>query len=99
MNKCKTANTIILVEGEKILQEEKAIAITFNNYFTDVAHCLGLKKKNIGLENSLSKIVKTFRNFESIKNIKESQQAAENSSFSIKTISEEEVKIAIGKVI
>ena len=99
MNKCKTANTIILVEGEKILQEEKAIAITFNNYFTDVTHSLGLKKKNIGLENSLSKIVKTFRNFESIKNIKESQQAAENSSFSTKTISEEEVKIAIGKVI
>ena len=99
MNKCKTANTIILAEGEKILQEEKAIAITFNNYFTDVTHSLGLKKKNIGLENSLSKIVKTFRNFESIKNIKESQQAAENSSFSIKTISEEEVKIAIGKVI
>ena len=99
MNKCKTANPIILVEDEKILQEEKAIAITFNNYFTDVTHSLGLKKKNIGLENSLSKIVKTFRNFESIKNIKESQQAAENSSFSIKTISEEEVKIAIGKVI
>ena len=99
MNKCKTANTIILVEDEKILQEEKAIAITFNNYFTDVTHSLGLKKKNIGLENSLSKIVKTFRNFESIKNIKESQQAAENSSFSIKTISGEEVKIAIGKVI
>ena len=99
MNKCKTANTIILVEDEKILQEEKAIAITFNNYFTDATHSLGLKKKNIGLENSLSKIVKTFRNFESIKNIKESQQAAENSSFSIKTISEEEVKIAIGKVI
>ena len=81
------------------MQEEKAIAITFNNYFTDVTHSLGLKKKNIGLENSLAKIVKTFRNFESIKNIKESQQAAENSSFSIKTISEEEVKIAIGKVI
>ena len=99
MNKCKTANTIVFVEDEKILQEEKAIAITFNNYFTDVTHSLGLKKKNIGLENSLSKIVKTFRNFESIKNIKESQQAAENSSFSIKTISEEEVKIAIGKVI
>ena len=99
LNKCKTANTIILVEDEKILQEEKAIAITFNNYFTDVTHSLGLKKKNIGLENSLSKIVKTFRNFESIKNIKESQQAAENSSFSIKTISEEEVKIVIGKVI
>ena len=94
-NKCKTANKIILVEDEKILQDEKAIANTFNNYFTDVTHSFGLKKKNIGLENSLSKIVKTFRNFESIKKIKESQQGAENSSFSFKVISEEEVKNAI----
>ena len=34
-NKCKTANTIILVEDEKILQDEKTIANTFNNYSTD----------------------------------------------------------------
>ena len=72
-NKCKTANAIILVEDEEILQDEKATASTFNNYFTDVAHSLGLKKKNIGLEDNLSKIVKNFRNFESIKKIKESQ--------------------------
>ena len=72
-NKCKTTNTIILVEDEEILQDEKATASTFNNYFTDVAHSLGLKKKNIGLEDNLSKIVKNFRNFESIKKIKESQ--------------------------
>ena len=39
--------------------------------------------------------MKTFRNFESIKKIKESQQGAENSSFSFKVISEEEVKNAI----
>ena len=76
------------------MQDEKAIACTFNNYFTDVIYSLRLKKENIGLENSLSKIVKNFRNFESIK-IKESQQAAENSSFSFKVISEEEVKNAI----
>ena len=72
-NKCKTANTIILVENEKKSQDEKAIANTFNNYFTDVTHSLGLKEKNIGLENTLSKIVKNSRNFESIKKIKESQ--------------------------
>ena len=94
-NKCKTANTIILVENDKILQDDKAIAKTFINYFTDVTHSLGLKKKNIGLENTLSKIVKNFRNFESIKKIKESQQAAENSSFSFKVISEEEVQNTI----
>ena len=71
-NKCKTPNTIILFENEKIWQDLKAIANTFINYFTDVTHSLGLKKKNIGLENDLSKILKNFRNSESIKKIKES---------------------------
>ena len=50
--KCKTKNAIILVEDEKILLDEKAIANTFNNYFTDVTYSLGLKKKKIGLENT-----------------------------------------------
>ena len=94
-NKCKTANAIVLVEDEKILQDEKAIANTFNNHLTDVTHSLGLTKKNIGHENTLSKIVETFRDFESIKKIKESRQGAENSSFSFKIITEEEVKNAI----
>ena len=62
---------------------------------TDVTHSLGLTKKDIGLENTLSKIVKNFRNSERIKKSKESQQAAGNSSFSIKVISEEEVQNAI----
>ena len=88
-NKCKTANTIILVENDKV------IANNFINYFTDATHSLGLNKKNVGLENTLSKIVKHFRNSESIKKIKESQQAAENSSFLFKVISVEEVKCAI----
>ena len=48
LSKCKTANTIILVEDEKVLQDEKATANTFNNYFTDVTHSVGLKKRNIG---------------------------------------------------
>ena len=39
--------------------------------------------------------MKNCRNFESLKKIKESQEAAENSSFSSKVISEEEVKNAI----
>ena len=81
-NKCKTANTIILVEDEKILHDRKAAANTFNNYFTDVTHSLGLKKKNIGLENTLSKIV-------------ESLEGVENFLFLFKVISEEEVKNAI----
>ena len=51
------------------MQEEKAIANAFDNYFTDVTHSLGLKKKNNGFENAYSKIMKTFRKFESIKMI------------------------------
>ena len=39
-NKCKTANAIILVEDEKILQDEKAIANTFHKCFADVTHSL-----------------------------------------------------------
>ena len=90
-NNRKTANTIILVEDEKILKDKKAIINTFTNYFTSVTHSLGLKT----LDNTLSKIVKNFRNFERIKKIKESLQAAGNSSFSFKMISEEEVKNVI----
>ena len=47
------------------------------------------------LENILSKILKNFRIFESIKKTKESQPAAENSSFFVKAISEEGVKNVI----
>ena len=65
------------------------------NYFTDVTHCLGLKTENIGLENTLSKVAENFRNSESTEKIKDSQQAAENSSFSFKVISKEEVKNTI----
>ena len=35
-NKFKTANTIILTEGDMILKNEKLIADTFNNYFADI---------------------------------------------------------------
>ena len=84
MNKCKTANTIILVKNDKILQGDKIIANAFINYFTDATHFLGLKKKNTILKNTYSKIVDNFRNPECIKKIKKSQEAAENSSFSLK---------------
>ena len=35
-NKCKTANTITLTEGDMIIKNEKLIADTFNNYFADI---------------------------------------------------------------
>ena len=91
-NKYQTANAILLVENNNILQDGKAIANTFVNYFTDVTHSLGLKKKNIWLDKTLLKIKEKFRNSESVHKITESQRAAENSSFLFKVISEEEVK-------
>ena len=51
-NKYKTANTIILVENNKILQDDKAIANTFINYFDDVTHSIGLKKNHLTWKNS-----------------------------------------------
>ena len=43
-NKCKTANTLILTEGDMIIKNEKLIADTFNNYFADITKTLKLKK-------------------------------------------------------
>ena len=48
-NKCKTRNITILIENEKILQINRVLANTFNNYFTDVTNSLGLKKKTLDL--------------------------------------------------
>ena len=42
--KCKTANTIILTEGDMIIKNETLIADTFNNYFADITKTLKLKK-------------------------------------------------------
>ena len=39
-NKYKTANTIILTEGDMIIKNDKFIADTFNNYFADIAKTL-----------------------------------------------------------
>ena len=80
---------------KKILQDEKSIPKAFNNCLIDVTHSFGLKKKNVGLEDTLSKILKSSKNFESLKKIKESQQAAANSSFSFKVISEDEGEIPL----
>ena len=61
LNKCKNANIIILIEDEKILQHEKSIANVFDNYFTDLTHSLGLKKKNIGFEKCIFKNCENFQ--------------------------------------
>ena len=61
-NKCKTANTIILTEGDLIMESEKLIADTFNNYFVDIIKTLKLKEHpNFGGQ-SLSSITDYFKN-------------------------------------
>ena len=60
-NKCKTANTVVLAEDEIILLHKKSIGNIFNNYFTVVTDSLGLRKKNIGLEDTFSKIGKKIQ--------------------------------------
>ena len=61
-NKCKTANTITLTEGDMIIKKEKVIADTFNNYFIDITKTLKLKKHSNfdgqSLINITSKIMK-----------------------------------------
>ena len=43
-NKCKTASTIILTEGDMLIKNEKLISDPFNNYFVDITKTLKLKK-------------------------------------------------------
>ena len=70
-NKCKTANTIILTEGDIIIKDEKLIADTFNNYFADITKTLKLKKHPNFDGQSLFSITDYFKNNESVIKIKE----------------------------
>ena len=66
-NKCKTANTFILIEGDMIMKNERLIADTFNNYFADVK----LKKHPNFDGQSLFSIPDYFKNNESVIKTKE----------------------------
>ena len=70
-NKCKTANTIILTEGDMIIKNEKLIADTFNNYFADITKTLKLKKHPNFDGQSLFSITDYLKNNESVIKIKE----------------------------
>ena len=70
-NKCNTANTIILREGDMIIKNVKLIADTFNNYFADITKTLKLKKHPNFDGQSLFSITDYFKNNESVIKIKE----------------------------
>ena len=63
-NKCKTANTVILTEGDIIIKNDKLIADTFNNYFADITKALKLKKHPNFDGQSLFGITYYFKNSE-----------------------------------
>ena len=43
-NKCKTGNTVILIEWDLIMKNKKLIADTFNNYNADITKTLKWKE-------------------------------------------------------
>ena len=61
-NKCKTANTIILTEGDLVMENEKPKADTFNNHFVDIIKTLKLKEHPNFDGQSLSSITDYFKN-------------------------------------
>ena len=89
-NKCKTANTIILTEGDMIIKNEKLIADTFNNYFADITKTLRLKKHPNFDGQSLSSITDYFKNNENVIKLKEKYYTQEN-SFSFTLFSKEDI--------
>ena len=93
-NKCKTANTIILTEGDMIVKNEKLIADTFNNYFADITKTLKLKKHPNFDGQSLFSITDYFKNNGSVIRIKEKHDTQEN-SFLFTLFSKEDILKAI----
>ena len=43
-NKCKTGNTVILIEWDLIMKNKKLVADTFNNYNADITKTLKWKE-------------------------------------------------------
>ena len=93
-NKCKTANTIILTEGDMIIKNDKLIAETFNNYFADITKTLKLKQHPHFDAQSLFTIIDYLKNNVSVIKIKEKYNTQEN-SFSYTLFLKEDILKAI----
>ena len=64
--KFKTANTIILTQGDMIMKNDKIIGGAFNNYFAGMTKSLKLKKHLNFDGQSLSSITDYFKNNECV---------------------------------
>ena len=93
-NKCKTANTIILTEGDMIIKNDKLVADTFNDYFADITKTLKLKQHPHFDAQSLFSITDYFKKNESVIKIKEKYNTQQN-SFSCTLFSKEDILKAI----
>ena len=93
-NKCKTANTIILTEGNMIMKNEKLVAGTFNNYFADITKTLKWNKHPDFDGQSLFSITDYFKSNEIAIKIREKYDTHKN-SFSFTLFLKEDILQAI----
>ena len=98
-NKTKTANTIILSEKDDIIKEEKIIAKTLNNHFTDITKSLKLKKvKSFDNKNKINDIIDYFQDRNSISKIKETFNPSQNSMFEFSLFKKEDIVFTISNL-
>ena len=83
---------IILSEKGSILNDNKKVCNTMNNYFVNITKTLNLKPYKCPNSMNINEIISTFDNHVSIKKIKEYFPDAFNSNFEFTEVSQNEVK-------
>ena len=83
---------IILSEKGSILNDNKKVCNTMNNYFVNITKTLNLKPYKCSNSMKINEIISTFDNHVSIKKIKEYFPDAFNSNFEFTEVSQNEVK-------
>ena len=83
---------IILSEKGSILNDNKKVCNTMNNYFVNITKTLNLKPYKCSNSMKINEIISTFDNHVSIKKIKEYFPDAFNGNFEFTEVSQNEVK-------
>ena len=101
--KCATSNKIILVESNKILNDENLVSDTINTYFTNVTKSLGIEDNYLSpcyLDDDttpITKIINTYSNHPSIIKIKLNTKIKE--TFSLNAALEKDIKDIIDGIV
>ena len=85
--KCSSSSKIILSEKESILNDNKKICNTMNNYFLNTTKTLNLKPYKSSNSMNINKIISTFDNNIGFKKIKEYFLDASNNNFEFTEVS------------